>query len=51
MTPEELRAEIESRLEYFAPARGAGVRRRDADRAMGRPSTLELLYRRLGLNG
>ena len=56
MTHEELRAEIESRLQYVGQYVGSGQRpsdnsRQDPVKRAAETWTLEGIYRRLGLNG
>jgi hypothetical protein len=52
MTQEELRAEIEIRLQYLSPRRpAAGRPPKDSRKRPAETGTLESLYRRLGLNG
>jgi len=52
MTPEELRADIEARLQNFCPRdRAESTTRPARSRDRGGIATLEALYRRFGLNG
>jgi hypothetical protein len=52
MTPEEVRAEISTRLEFVGASKPSHESsREDASKRAARTWTIEAIYRRLGLNG